>query len=666
MYNTEFIERNFRTSDLQKGIVNIGESNKDAADRVKVVQKRIDQLDEELIVKKGANNTSEIRMNKRRNEYEEYIFEHKRAIDKECAWMWSDIGAYQRKASFVSMIESYIKKLGNENDISRLKIVDAAASVREIKAGDVSRKDRVPIFDFSHSLDFRILSEVVIDTSSSNMKELIDKLKIENWFADGLKHFHSSEGVCPFCQQSIDSALSDEILNVFDKHRDELKEKIDGLERSVNEYRNRINEFFNRYASDVPDGMYESYDSFRADMISEVDALLVCVENKQLDLNVTIQCDTGTIDDLILRHKANVDIVNEEIDIWNDSLKTPAESISAIIEQMMLTIAELCRERYEDYSRESLIDAQDIEGIKFEIKSIDKEIDELSSELSELQKVDENVSITASNINDRLEFLGFDGFKILPEGNNYRIVRSATDEAVFNTLSEGEKTLITFLYFVDLCTSKRKGETPKRIVVLDDPITSMSMSLLYEVSATIIYQILKNELVTQTFIMTHNIFFLNEFIIAGRGRSSGGYNKKKFEGNYALFEVRKSGGNSMVKVASVDDFANDYESYWKVFSDLKNSSSNVLIANAMRNIIEYFSSVVCGDRELSSVKGKLIGDDMKLSPLFRYIDRGSHSDSYNVSMFSALDFPDYQRALKLFFSEIGYEDHYNVMSARYF
>ena len=401
-------------------------------------------------------------------------------------------------------------------------------------------------------------------------------------------------------------------------------------------------------------------------MISEVDALLVCVENKQLDLNVTIQCDTGTIDDLILRHKANVDIVNEEIDIWNDSLKTPAESISAIIEQMMLTIAELCRERYEDYSRESLIDAQDIEGIKFEIKSIDKEIDELSSELSELQKVDENVSITASNINDRLEFLGFDGFKILPEGNNYRIVRSATDEAVFNTLSEGEKTLITFLYFVDLCTSKRKGETPKRIVVLDDPITSMSMSLLYEVSATIIYQILKNELVTQTFIMTHNIFFLNEFIIAGRGRSSGGYNKKKFEGNYALFEVRKSGGNSMVKVASVDDFANDYESYWKVFSDLKNSSSNVLIANAMRNIIEYFSSVVCGDRELSSVKGKLIGDDMKLSPLFRYIDRGSHSDSYNVSMFSALDFPDYQRALKLFFSEIGYEDHYNVMSARYF
>jgi wobble nucleotide-excising tRNase len=103
-----------------------------------------------------------------------------------------------------------------------------------------------------------------------------------------------------------------------------------------------------------------------------------------------------------------------------------------------------------------------------------------------------------------------------------------------------------------------------------------------------------------------------------------------------------------------------------VFSDLKNSSSNVLIANAMRNIIEYFSSVVCGDRELSSVKGKLIGDDMKLSPLFRYIDRGSHSDSYNVSMFSALDFPDYQRALKLFFSEIGYEDHYNVMSARYF
>ena len=58
---------------------------------------------------------------------------------------------------------------------------------------------------------------------------------------------------------------------------------------------------------------------------------------------------------------------------------------------------------------------------------------------------------------------------------------------VSNTLSEGEETFISFLYFMQLAFGSQDKEkvSNKKILVIDDPICSLDSNILYIVSAMI-------------------------------------------------------------------------------------------------------------------------------------------------------------------------------------
>ena len=76
------------------------------------------------------------------------------------------------------------------------------------------------------------------------------------------------------------------------------------------------------------------------------------------------------------------------------------------------------------------------------------------------------------------------------EENNiskYRILREKTDtNSAFKTLSEGEKNFIAFLYFYQQCLGYAKEEsTLKKIIVIDDPVSSMDSQVLFFVNSLI-------------------------------------------------------------------------------------------------------------------------------------------------------------------------------------
>ena len=86
---------------------------------------------------------------------------------------------------------------------------------------------------------------------------------------------------------------------------------------------------------------------------------------------------------------------------------------------------------------------------------------------------------------------------------NFKIV-PATDEGFYQinredgtiaetTLSEGEITFITFLYFLQLAKGGVSEETvnEERILVIDDPISSLDSSVLFIVS-TLIKDLIKS------------------------------------------------------------------------------------------------------------------------------------------------------------------------------
>ncbi|MBQ0343414.1 hypothetical protein J9236_19565, partial [Providencia rettgeri] len=54
-------------------------------------------------------------------------------------------------------------------------------------------------------------------------------------------------------------------------------------------------------------------------------------------------------------------------------------------------------------------------------------------------------------------------------------------------------------------------------------------------------------------------------------------------------------------------------------------------------------------------------DNQNYRAFYRYINRGSHLDSVNISNFMNIDTNNYLTLFKMIFSEMGDENHYNNM-----
>src|SRR5690606_8118023 len=87
--------------------------------------------------------------------------------------------------------------------------------------------------------------------------------------------------------------------------------------------------------------------------------------------------------------------------------------------------------------------ARKVADLREEYKKLDKEIKELTKNVTSIQpSVDE--------INQTLKSFGFQNFEIVPSkiGTNQYQIQRADGELAESTLSEGEITFITFLYFL--------------------------------------------------------------------------------------------------------------------------------------------------------------------------------------------------------------------------
>src|SRR5699024_232121 len=118
-----------------------------------------------------------------------------------------------------------------------------------------------------------------------------------------------------------------------------------------------------------------------------------------------------------------------------------------------------------------------ITTIENDLEKIKSKIRDQNKTILEQQKQTVNIDGAITSINNGLVDLGITDFKIEKYSDDfYKIVRGDNQEKIFRSLSEGEKMIISFLYFIELCRGKKDAtETgKKKIVVIDDPISSLS------------------------------------------------------------------------------------------------------------------------------------------------------------------------------------------------
>ena len=292
-----------------------------------------------------------------------------------------------------------------------------------------------------------------------------------------------------------------------------------------------------------------------------------------------------------------------------------------------------------------------VENLRADIKKIDDKIDNQNKIVSLYQKKTVNIEGAINSINSGLIDLGIDGFKIKKHSETYyKIERAEECDNTFQTLSEGEKMIISFLYFRELCKGKESAssQSKTRIIIIDDPISSLSHIYVFNIG-----QLIKNDFFNsdyeQIFVLTHSLYFFYELTDIKHER------RKE---NQKLFRMIKNSEGSQILGMEYEEIQNDYHSYWFVIKDDKQPPA--LIANCMRNILEYFFNFI-ERRDLNNIFRKPELQQPRFQAFCRYINRESHSLGQNIFDYKEFNYNDFKEAFALVFKESDYKDHYDRM-----
>ena len=136
-----------------------------------------------------------------------------------------------------------------------------------------------------------------------------------------------------------------------------------------------------------------------------------------------------------------------------------------------------------------------------------------------------------------------------------------------------------------------------------------------------------------------------------------------FKRDYYLGRITKNEFSTITEIDKTS-IRNEYQSLWQILKDAKDGKVNrIILPNIMRNILEYYFAFVRRTDDLQDELIKLEKDEQHrdFRAFYRYINRGSHSDSVNITDMGDIDPEKYLNQLRNIFSATGDEKHYLKM-----
>jgi len=200
----------------------------------------------------------------------------------------------------------------------------------------------------------------------------------------------------------------------------------------------------------------------------------------------------------------------------------------------------------------------------------------------------------------------------------------------------------------------KDGHAGNRIIVIDDPISSLSFNLVFDVAILIKDLFLTPDTdYQQILILTHHLYFLQELGWANRVKGD----------QLRCFRVTKY-RHTRIAELKMEDIKNNYQCYWQVIKDVKEGKlSSVMLPNAMRNILEHYFSFIRKRDTFKDVMKDMAANnnDPALKAFDRYVNKASHSDAINLTDTQEIDSVKFIQYFKTVFKETGFIEHYQEM-----
>lgn len=654
VYNQKFVQDTFYEPEGIHGIFTLSKGNADA-------QKVIDTTSAE--VKKLTEQKRKIEEKKTKDEQKHLgeIEEYKKQVWKiKTEYTGGDRvlefcldGLKGNKDTLFKHIVSLEKPEG-ELDYSVDDLKKEAQQLQgEAQSRQLLLKVLINVEDIEQS---ELLSKVIVGNNNSSVASLIETLGNSDWVNTGIKYVHidGEKGVCPFCQQkTITQNFLEQINAYFDESYNRDKSQIEQMISRYDAEIKKATDFFNVIKDDsFLEKNKAKIESLSANLISVLEHNLNALREKAK--TPSIQVSLQPTNEIIESINSIIENANNEITLYNQRIADIKGSKSKIRDSFWCLMRKEYNSVIELYAANEKAYEQSVKNAQEELQTKISEINTNIALIEENRKKTVNIDEAVENIKNGLIDIGITDFtieKYSEEEALYRLKREDSDEDVFKTLSEGEKMVISFLYFIELCKGESTAEkaSNKKIVVIDDPISSLSHIYVFNIGRLIHNEFLRTKKYDQLFILTHSLYFFYELTNT---------NHKERKETQKLFRICKNTESSYFEDMKYEDIQNDYQAYWHIIKDEKQAPA--LIANCMRNVMEYFFNFV-EKQDFAQVFQRSELQENRYMAFNRYMNRESHSKGQNIFDIKEFNYDSFREAFKKVFETEGYIEHYNKM-----
>lgn len=655
VYNQQFIKDNFYETEDIPGIFTLSKENKE-------IKELIDKAKNEISIIENNHKVLDAEMERVSSEYEENLKAWQKKIwaikdeftGKDSVLAYCLDGLKKSKSQLFTFLMDR-EKVSEEIDYEIESLIKEAEEITSGE-GKVLSINKIGLIEDKLEKS-ELLKKVIVGNNNSTVASVIEELKNSDWVNKGMEFIDTDEdpSLCPFCQQkTISKEFVEQIYKYFDNSYEDDKNKLSFL---LKDYSDKAFYIFDEIEK-------LKANRFLNNNINDIERNLLTLENliKSNKSKIEDKINTPSLSVTLESSEKVVSNINKIIEDANQRIleyNKKIENIEASRNKIKEKFWNLMQIRFDtiinDYNKKKKEHDNYVKEYNKKIDGFKEEIENQQSIIRENQKKTVNIDEAIDNIKRTLLDIGIMEFSIekySDEESLYHIKRTdCEDNHVFQTLSEGEKMVISFLYFLERCKGEVKSDSTSinKIIIIDDPISSLSHIHVFNIGRLIHNEFLRTDKYEQIFVLTHSLYFFYELT---------NINHEQRESTQKLFRLCKNEGGSSFNIMKYEEIQNDYQAYWYIIKD--QNQPPALIANCMRNIIEYFFNFV-EKQDYNNVFQKPELQKTNFMAFNRYMNRESHSKGQNIFDTKEFNYSDFKRAFELVFQHTGYSKHYKKM-----
>ena len=661
-YNKEFCKKNF--SEGMPGVFTLGEAGTSV---VAELEKKNSELNEIIIVGKKYKNEIDKQTKSRDNEIQTFresswgdvLKKHEQWFSK------SAIGAGTKDKFVDKLLQTFKQERSKSlpfDELKRRAEILFAAKPLKMNLFTLIDNSKLSSIESDH-----IWKKIIVGKQDVDIAALILRLSNSDWVSKGIEYIENGSDVCPFCQQhTISTDFRSKINSFFDET---FKQNVDKVNDKCEEYKNEVQILI--HSLDILSDSIRMHDNKFVDnniLCSILDTLKATFD-KNLELISLKQKEPSRI--ISLTDTSDIiNSFNSQLIKGNTSIKSHNDLVDNFTKEKSTLINEIWKFFAAEYDTTISAHIRKINGIdkavetlKQKHKTAQDSYKAVRNEIIRLENSVTSITPTVNEINRLLKGYGFTNFQIQEDKdrkNFYQIVRENGIPAQ-SSLSEGETTFITFLYYMQLVKGSFNpdGITTDRVLVIDDPVSSLDSNVLFVVS-TLLRDVFTDiheskNAVKQVILLTHNVYFHKEISFLDK--------HCKWRDNVRHCVLRKRNN-----ISSIQDYGKDNpikSSYELMWTELKSVSqhSSIVVQNIMRRIIENYFFVLGGiSPDVILEKFECPEERTVCRSLLSWVNDGSHSLPDDLFV----EIPDeqldrYQKVFKDIFYRMGQDAHYDMM-----